>query len=92
MANRATFLAKRIVARLQSLESPRSARDERTSSASSKLQTEMVAKVLAVEEGIVDEFTIQKVMTAVPAVSARADVSPREMSEFAEFLQVNLKL
>jgi len=57
-----------------------------------KLRTEMVAKVLAVEEGIVDEFTIQKVIMALPNVSSRADVSPREMAEFAEFLRMNLKL
>jgi hypothetical protein len=92
MANRATFLAKRIVSRLQSLDAPGSRRDGTDSPETLKLRKDTVAKVLTVEEGIVDEFTVQKVLTGLPAISGRADVSPREMAEFAEFLRVTLKL
>lgn len=62
--------------------------DDKTQPA--RRRQEQVAKVLAVETGIVDGPTVQWVASAIPAIDLRRESTEREISELADFLRGRL--
>lgn len=89
-SDRATYLARTLIARMRNLaviELDSSAADQRHSG---RRREEQVAKVLAVETGIVDGATVQWVASAIPTVDLRRESSDREVSELADFLRRRL--
>lgn len=51
---------------------------------------EQVAKVLAVETGIVDGAMVQVVASAIPTIDLRRESTDREVLELADFLRRRL--
>ena len=92
MPTRATYLARLLVSRLRQLEAAMlddAAPDEFEDS---KRRQELVAKILAVEEGITDGPTVQLVTIALPRVDPNSATPDRDVAELANFLSEQLKL
>ena len=52
---------------------------------------EQVAKVLAVEAGIVDGATVQWVTNSIPTIDLRRESTDREIAELADLLRGQLR-
>lgn len=89
-SDRATYLARTLIARMRNLAvvdlDSSSAEKPRPGSR----REEQVAKVLAVEAGIVDGATVQWVASAIPTIDLRRESTEREVSELADFLRRQL--
>jgi hypothetical protein len=90
MSNRATYLARLLVSRLRQLEvvlSDDGAPDEQTLTGR---RQDVVAKILAVEEGIVDGRTVQLVTSALPHIDVTSPTPDRDVTDLASFLATQL--
>jgi len=88
MADRADYLARTLVSRLDRLrttytEDGRGAPDRRT-------RIETIEKVLAIELGVTDGATLSLIEAAAPSFPPFAPASSRDLAEFAEFLRRRL--
>jgi hypothetical protein len=91
MADRASYLAHTLLSRLRSLEEAEleeKADDHRQA----RQRESLVAKVLAVEEGITDGPTVQRVANALPPVKLQGGLTDQDRDELAEFLREQLRL
>lgn len=86
--DRADYLARTLVNRMRSLEEALA--DHGDNAARRRL--ELVEKVMAIEAGVLDGATHRLVLSALPALSARETVSPRELAEFAAFVREHVAL
>jgi hypothetical protein len=87
MPDRADYLARTLITRLRSLEEvladqPETERDAR--------RLELVAKVLAIEAGIVNGTTDRLVSGALPTIRLGEPVRDRDQAEFADFLRTRI--
>lgn len=92
MSDRATYLARTLLTRLQSLEALLA--DEpggREGPAATTRRREAIAKVLAIEAGVTDETSIRLVEGALPYLSPKERPSERELTQFAAFLRERLR-
>jgi hypothetical protein len=91
MSDRATYLARTLLTRLQSLETLLAEEPGgREGSAAAARRRETIAKVLAIEVGLTDENSIRLVEGALPYVSPKERASERELTRFAAFLRERL--
>jgi hypothetical protein len=94
MPDRASYLARLLTSRLSDLK--RAAMDDEAEgargSAISIGEREVVAKVLAVEEGITDQAIIDRIAAAAPVVEKADALAERDVTEFADFLRSHLRL
>ena len=88
MSDRADYLARTLINRMRSLEE---ALDERAAG-DARRRVELVEKVLAIEAGVLDGATHRLVLSAMPTLSPREPVSPREFAEFAAFVRQHVPL
>jgi hypothetical protein len=91
MPDRASYLANVFVTRLKSLVAAQGDRNDDDVSPAER-RHQLVVKILAVEAGITDEATVQRVTQALPIVMPRRAITERELAEFADFLRTNLDL
>jgi hypothetical protein len=85
MPDRADYLARQLLARIDAFEAD--ARGDRELAAA---RERLVTKVLASEAGIVDGATVQLVAAALPEAAARRHSSDRATREYAAFLRERL--
>ncbi len=87
MSDRASYLARTLLSRLQSLETVLAEEPGGTSGpAASTRRRELVAKILAIEAGVTDESSIRDVESALPTVSPKSRPTDRELASLADFL------
>ncbi|MGC4072635.1 MAG: hypothetical protein QM760_08975 [Nibricoccus sp.] len=90
MIDRATYLARRLLARLTEIEN---AAERAVSDAEGMtLRREVVTKILAVEEWITDGPTVALVVAAVPFIPRSSTPSNRDVESFAAFLRERLRV
>lgn len=87
MSNRSTYLARTLLARAKGLKEGMAG--EETAQQRERMR-ELVAKVLAVEEGITEESKVRLVLDALPTVRAGRTPSDRELQELAGCLEGQL--
>ena len=93
MPDRADYLARIILTRARELESTWEENLHPTEAALNDRRRELIGKVLAVEEGITDGLTVNRIAAALPAAPPpNRDYSKREVTELAEFLRTRLSL
>lgn len=90
MPDRATYLARLLTTRLIDLRRATSEDDERAPAHIAP--RDVVAKILAVEEGVIDQVTVERITAAAPGFAAVQSVSDRDIAVFAEQLRRELKL
>jgi hypothetical protein len=88
MSNRSTYLARTLLARARGLTE--GMEGEGTTAEQHERMRELVAKVLAVEEGITEETKVRLVLDALPAVRAGRAPSDRDLQELAGCLEGQL--
>jgi hypothetical protein len=91
MSDRATYLARTLLTRMQNLEGILAGEPGgRDGASATTKRREQVAKVLAIEAGVTDEASVRLVESALPHVSARDRLTDRALSELAAFLRERL--
>lgn len=89
-SDRATYLARALIARMRNLAEIDLDAPAADALRSDSRREEQVAKVLAVETGIVDGATVQLVASALPTVDLQRESTDREVAELADFLRRRL--
>ena len=89
MSNRSTYLARTLVTRAKALAGSWS-EDESPATEDREQMRGLVAKVLAVEEGITEESKVRLVLDALPTVRSGRMVSERDMQDLAACLEAQL--
>ncbi len=89
MSTRSTYLARTLLSRAKALAG-NWAEDEAPVAQQRERLRDLVAKVLAVEEGITDESKVRLVLDALPAVRSERANSDRELRDLAESLEAHL--
>ncbi|MEO6875263.1 MAG: hypothetical protein ABI222_10635 [Opitutaceae bacterium] len=92
MTTRAQALARNLIARVRQFEQARGDQDPQVERDRSELRQQLVEKVLFSEVGLTDYAKARLVAVAMPRVTAGQQVSPRDQSELAEFLETHLDL
>lgn len=90
MSDRAKYLARTLLQRMLELEDSYKDGDAFWDS-TNPVRAPLVAKVLATQEGITDESTVQAVLDAMPYVPTRKPTD-RQIAEYAEFLSKRLQV
>lgn len=88
---RASYLARHLLTRAQSLDATLRD-DEITATERHQRQTELVAKILAIDAGITDNRTVQLIAGFLPNFSQGDRVSERDLQALAELLRPRLQL
>jgi hypothetical protein len=89
MSTRSTYLARTLLSRAGALAGNLD-EDEVPAGPGRERMRDLVAKVLVVEEGIVEESKVRLVLDALPTVRAGRSPSDRDLQELAEVLQARL--
>ena len=92
MADRASYLANTLLSRLRSIEESLVDEERADPQAKAKQRESLVSKVLAVEEGITDGPTVQRVANALPQTNVQGGITDRDRVQLAEFLRDQLRL
>lgn len=92
MADRATYLARTIISRVRSLEGVMAEDGIRAEPEREQRRTELIQKILAIEEGFTSGTAVKLLATALPRVSATQHVSDRDFDEFVAVIRRELKL
>jgi hypothetical protein len=92
MADRPSYLAHTLLSRLRSLEEAELDEEKADEHRQARQRESLVSKVLAVEEGITDGATVQRVAQALPPVKLQGGLSDQDRDELAEFLREQLRL
>lgn len=92
MPDRATYLARTILSRMRSLEGVLTEDGVRPDSIRAARRTELIEKILAIEEGVTAGPTVQLIAMALPRISRETATSDREVEEFAALLRRELKI
>lgn len=90
MSDRAKYLARTLLERMKELENSYPDGDA-FHDGENPVRPPLVAKVLATQEGITDEATIQAVLDAMPIVRGSRPTD-RQIAEYAEFLSKRLQV
>lgn len=88
---RANYLARHLLARAQSLDATLRD-DDVTPTERHQRQTDLVAKILAIDAGITDNRTVQLVAGFLPNFSQGDRASERDRQALAELLRPRLQL
>jgi hypothetical protein len=88
MSSRSTYLARTLLRRARALAEGMDG--ESTPAQQRERMRELVAKVLAGEEGITGEPKVRLVLDALPSVPGGRAASDRELQELADFLERQL--
>lgn len=89
MSTRSTYLARTLITRARALEGSL-AEDSAPAAQVRERLRDLVAKVLVVEEGIVEESKVRFVLDALPTLGAGRATSDREQRELAASLEAQL--
>lgn len=92
MAERALYLARMITTRLVDLHRANSADVSGERGTVALSSHDVVAKILAIEEGITDHGTVEMVAAAAPDLPAREELNDRDVARYADFLRERLRL
>jgi hypothetical protein len=89
MSTRANYLARTLLSRTRALAGSLPEDGVSAALAQERLR-DVVAKVLAVEEGITEETKVRLVLEVLPTVRAGRAASERELQELAAVLEARL--
>ena len=93
MPDRATYLARTILSRVRSLDGVLTEDGVRAEPEREQRRTELIQKILAIEEGFTSGAAVKLLATALPRVSASSQhVSDRDFDEFVAVIRRELKL
>ncbi len=92
MADPASYLANQLLQRLRELELILGEDAAGDAHDGSKRRQELVAKILAIQAGVTDWSLVQLVVSALPTISPKREISDRERTELADFLRRQLPL
>ena len=92
MADPASYLANQLLQRLRELELILGEDAVGDVHEGSKRRQELVAKILAIQAGVTDWSLVQLVVSALPTISPKREISDRERTELADFLRRQLPL
>lgn len=87
MRDRATYLARTIISRVRSLEGVLTEDGIQAEPVREQRRTELLQKILAIEEGFTSGAAVKILTTALPRISASQHVSDRDFEEFVAVIR-----